>query len=294
MRFGFVTCVELGLACMEEIYSAGGRLDLVITLKDEKASKKSGRIYADDFCRQHEIDLLKVESINDLQTVDAILVHEIDWLFIIGWSQIARSQVLQAPRRGVLGMHPTLLPEGRGRAAIPWAILKELPETGVTLFQLDEGVDTGPVIAQERLPLTPNVTATELYERVAGAHRTLIKRVWQDLAHDRLEPIPQDESSATIWPGRTPEDGRISADMTVAHVEKLVRATTRPYPGAFWQDGKRIVRIWSGTGANAKAGLPHGVTAIPLRDGSYYALDFDVEEIDQASTKGEPQSSNTF
>lgn len=281
MKFGFVTCVQLGLACMEEIYSAGGRLDLVVTLKDEKASKKSGRIYSDEFCRQHDIDLLKVESINDQQAIDAIRYHEIDWLFIIGWSQIARSHGLSAPRRGVLGMHPTLLPVGRGCAAIPWAILKGLPEAGVTLFKLDEGVDTGPVIAQERLPLGPDETATRLYERVAGAHRTLIRRVWQDLEHDRLTPVPQDESKATVWPGRTPEDGRILPEMTVEHVERLVRATTRPYPGAFWQDGERVVRIWRGVDGKTGSENLAGALAIFLRDGVYYALDFDVEEVRQ-------------
>ena len=101
-------------------------------------------------------------------------------------------------------MHPTLLPQGRGRAAIPWAILKALPETGVTLFQLDEGVDTGPIIAQKVLPIAANETATTLYERVADAHRSLIGQVWPNLPSGNVQRRIQDESQATIWPGRTP------------------------------------------------------------------------------------------
>ncbi len=279
MRFGFVTCVQLGLACMEEIYSVGGNFDLVITLKDENSRNKSGRIYADEFCRRHDIDLLKVDSVNDAQAVDAIRYHNLDWLFIIGWSQIASPPVLRAPHRGVLGMHPTLLPVGRGRAAIPWAILKDLPETGVTLFQLDEGVDTGPIVAQERIALGPDETATKLYDRVAEAHRTLIKRVWWDLGNDRLNPVPQDESKATIWRGRTSEDGRILPEMSVEYVEKLVRSTTRPYPGAFWQDGERVVRVWAGMAGTVGAANNLGTTVILLRDGVFFALDFDVENI---------------
>ena len=143
MKFGFVTCVELGLSCMEEIYAAGGELDLAITLHDDRAINKSGRVYLDDFCGARGIDLVKVRHINDSEAIEAIRSREIDWLFIIGWSQIAGPQVLAAPTHGVHGIHPTLLPEGRGRAPIPWAILKGLKETGVTLFKLDEGVDTG-------------------------------------------------------------------------------------------------------------------------------------------------------
>jgi methionyl-tRNA formyltransferase len=277
MKFGFVTCVQLGLACMEEIYRVGGELDLVVTLRDEKAARKSGRVYPDEFCRGRGIELLKIDNVNDPEAIESIRRRGIDWLFIIGWSQIARAEVLAAPRRGVLGMHPTLLPEGRGRAAIPWAILKGLAETGVTLFQLDEGVDTGPVIAQERLPLAPDETATRLYERVAEAHRTLISRVWWDLAADRLRPVPQDESRATVWPGRRPEDGRILPTMTPEEADRLVRATTRPYPGAFWESGEGHVRVWRGTTAGANGAGPAGPLEIRLNGGTYHALDYEFE-----------------
>jgi methionyl-tRNA formyltransferase len=267
---------------MEEIYAVGGSLDLVITLKDELAVNKSGRIYADSFCREHNIELLKTRNINDDEAVKAVREREIDWLFIIGWSQIARSSILGAPKRGVLGMHPTLLPVGRGRAAIPWAIIKGVSETGVTLFQLDEGVDTGPVIAQERLKLTPDETATSLYSRVTHAHQKLIRRVWGDLSNDRLTPIPQDERKASIWPGRTPEDGRITSTMTVNEVDRLVRATTAPYPGAFWVENGEVLKIWRGAKSKPKELPPAGVRVLRLSDGDFYALEY-VSESHPAS-----------
>ena len=105
---------------------------------------------------------------------------------IIGWSQIARDAVLAAPRLGVLGMHPTLLPVGRGRAAIPWAILKGLEKTGVSLFKLDAGVDTGPIGGQISLDVAAEETATSLYERVNAAHCGLIARCWPALMDGSL------------------------------------------------------------------------------------------------------------
>jgi len=279
MRFGFVTCVQLGLACMEEIYRVGGKLELVISLRDDQATKKSGRIYVDDFCRRHGIAVVKSRNVNDPEPVLAVLERQIDWLFIIGWSQIARADVLSAPRRGVLGMHPTLLPEGRGRAAVPWAILKNKIETGVTLFQLDEGVDTGPVLAQHRIPIASDETATTLYTRVQEAHRLLIAQVWDDLVNDRIRPAPQDHARATEWPGRTPEDGRITANMTVMDVERLVRAVTHPYPGAFWDTGSERIRIWSGRVAQNGESQPGSAFRIHLADGHYDALEYQREPL---------------
>jgi len=277
MKFGFVTCVQLGLACMEEIYRVGGKLELAITLKDELAKSKSGRVYSDDFCAEHSIPVVKIGNVNDESVVSAVRERKIDWLFIVGWSQIARAAILQAPRRGVLGMHPTLLPTGRGRAAIPWAILKKLPETGVTLFQLDEGVDTGAVVAQERLPLAPDETATHLYSRVVEAHQKLIRRVWWELAEDRLTPQTQDESKATVWSGRKPEDGEIKSSMTVEEADCLVRATTHPYPGAFWQGAGTKVIVWEGRKATQSYQPPPGAKSLQLADGIFYALNYELE-----------------
>jgi methionyl-tRNA formyltransferase len=282
MRCGFVTCVQLGLACMEEIYRAGGRLWLAVTLPDELARGKSGRVRLDDFCRRRGIPLLKVRHIDDPAVPAAIRRRGLDWLFIIGWSQIAGREVLAAPRRGALGMHPTLLPEGRGRAAIPWAILKGLRQTGVTLFQLDAGADTGPIVAREVLPLAPDETATRLYQRMTEAHCRLIARLWPDLEADRLTLTPQDESRATQWPGRRPADGEIRPEMTGAEADRLVRATTHPYPGAFWVDGDRRVRVWAGRPLPAGSDPDPATPVLTLRDGCYQALDFALEAGDRA------------
>ena len=268
MRIGFVTCVQLGLACMEEIYAAGGSLQLILTLPSDKARTKSGRVFVDDFAADHGVPLQHVGNVNDHASIAAIRKYAIDWLCIIGWSQIARPAVLAMPKIGCLGMHPTLLPVGRGRAAVPWAILKGLPETGVTLFKLDEGVDTGPVLAQERIPLAANETATMLYAKVDEAHRTLIRRVWPAFLRGEVVPIPQDDSE---WPVRTSEDGRLDPSMSVEEADRLIRAVTRPYPGAF-QDLPEVRRVvWSARRPVANAVGP----LLMFSDGALEVIEFE-------------------
>lgn len=275
MRFGFVTCVELGLSCIEEIFSMGGNLDLLLTLHDHKSVNKSGRIYLDEIALEHGVPLVKVDHINDSDALSAIRNAELDWLFIIGWSQIASQEVLDSTSQGVLGIHPTLLPVGRGRAAVPWAIIKGLPATGVSLFALDTGVDTGPIVNQVEIPLTPDETATTLYGKVTEAHRTLIRKAWPALISGTYDLRPQEEARATEWQGRRPEDGRITQSMTVAEVDRLVRGVTRPYPGAFWDQEDQRVRVWAGTTISTAA----EAVEIRLHDGSFFATDFEWEPI---------------
>lgn len=270
MKMAFATCVQLGLSCIEEIYRIDGELDLLITLKDEKAKNKSGRIYLDEIAEKHDVPLLKINNINDSEVIEALKKHEIDWLFIIGWSQIAKKEVLETPTKGCIGMHPTLLPVGRGRAAIPWAIIKGLNQTGVTMFKLDEGVDTGDIIGQGVIELDKNSTATELYKKVDAMHVTLISKYWNDIVNNSITLTKQNETEATEWPGRKPEDGEIFSEMTMDEADKLVRAVTHPYPGAFYNDGDKIIRIWSAE-TNKNEGK------IKLIDGFLIPIEYEFE-----------------
>lgn len=274
-RIGFATSVQLGLSAMDEIATLGGRLELVMTLPDDIARKKSGRVSLDEFCQQHRFPLMKVRNINDPDSVAAISAAGLDWLFVLE-SQIVGPEVLAAPRLGCLGMHPALLPQGRGRAVIPWAILKGLSRTGLTMFKLDAGVDTGPILAQHEIPVAPDETATTLYAKVMEAHRTLIRLMWDDLVNGVVTLREQAETDATVWPGRKPEDGRIESNMALGYVERLVRAVTRPYPGARWRrsDGEDLI-IWAGHIGNDNDDASADRKVV-LRDGFYVIDDWEV------------------
>jgi len=274
MKFAFCTCVQIGLSCMEAIYEVDGKLDLIISLPDEKAKQKSGRIFVDDFANSHNIRVVKSNHINDQKVIDAIKESDIDWLFIIGWSQIASKEVLNATNKGAIGAHPTLLPKGRGRAAIPWAIIKDLDKTGVTFFKMDEGVDTGLILGQKEIPLVEKETATTLYKKVNKAHEKLIQDIFPKLAKDQIQGTIQKEEESTYWPVRRPEDGKLNTDMTIEEVDRLVRATTHPYPGAFIKKGDKKIIIWSGE----KGEIKNSNMFFEFSNGIYTAIDYEIIE----------------
>ncbi|MBT6113864.1 MAG: methionyl-tRNA formyltransferase [Candidatus Marinimicrobia bacterium] len=279
MRIGFITCVQLGHDCIEAIHSIGGSFSLFVTLKDSRATTKSGRVYLDKISKSSGTPLVKVSHINDKKSIEEIRRANLDWLFIVGWSQIANSEVLALPRLGVLGMHPTLLPQGRGRASIPWAIMKGLSETGVTLFKLDNGVDTGPILGQIKIPIKRKETATSLYKLIANGHCDLIKNVWlNNLIPDIISLRCQDDNNATIWPCRKPEDGQILTVMSMEKIDCIVRATTKPYPGAFFLNNNKKIIIWNGK-MNFSFKKSDNSYTIPCSDGFYLATEYEIESM---------------
>jgi methionyl-tRNA formyltransferase len=286
MKFGFVTCVELGLSCIKTLYQCGETMEVLITLHDHKGTKKSGRIYLDEFSHEHKIELVKTNHINSPEVLNAIKKHQIDWLFIIGWSQIAATHILKAPKFGCIGIHPTLLPEGRGRAAVPWAIIKGLSQTGITMFRLDEGVDTGEIIAQQVIPIQDDETATSLYNKVNTAHETLMASICPKILNNNLQFKKQDHSQSTYWEARTPADGELKSTMSTIEVDRLVRATTRPYPGAFLiKENKKII-IWKGKINNSKSNSKN--LSLDCANGIYEVEDFSVEELEINFKSGKP------
>lgn len=278
MRHAFCTCVQLGLSCLEEAVASGLEFELFITLTDDLSKNKSGRVYLDEIASTTETPLLKIYNINDVTVQEHLKKYDIDWLFLIGWSQIAHEQVLLVPKQGVIGMHPTLLPIGRGRASVPWAILKGLEKTGVTAFKLDAGVDTGPIVDQVSIDLNPRETATTLYEKVDIGHKLLMKSVCEKILSKELGLTVQDESLATLWPGRTPADGELSKDMPVITVDRLVRATTKPYPGAFIIFESKKLVIWEGFVKTDSLQQKRTEICLTFSDGIFVATRWEFED----------------
>jgi methionyl-tRNA formyltransferase len=272
MNIAFCTCVQIGKSCIEAVLSLGGQFDLLLTLHDQKSINKSGRIYLDEIAETSSIPLFKLNHINDPEVAKVLIEYEIDWLFIIGWSQIASAELIRIPRMGIIGAHPTLLPVGRGRAAVPWAIIKGLDKTGVTFFKMNEGVDTGEILDQIQIPILKNENATSLYDKVNAAHTELIKQIWPKLIDGSLVGIKQNESKATYWEGRNPTDGELYHTMTLKEVDKLVRASTHPYPGAFIMiDEFTKLIIWFGSVRPNQSDR-----VFNFIDGVYYVTDFEV------------------
>ncbi len=168
-----------------------------------------------------------------------------DYIFVIGLSQLIGREIINSASKGVIGFHPTPLPKFRGRAAIVWQILLGIRQTKCSLFFIDEGMDSGDILGQEEYTIEDTHYAIDVSLKCREAFRKLIAKVLPKLLSGAIKPIKQNEEEATYLLKRTPEDGLIGWNDSVKVIQRLIRAVSKPYPGAFsYYNGKHKVIFW--------------------------------------------------
>jgi methionyl-tRNA formyltransferase len=259
-RLVLVSGHAFGAAAFAGILSSDGFLEdqlevsAVIGLPEEKARKTVGYRSPAPLAAEHEVQYLDAPDGRLAGLAGLMRSIRPHYLLVIGWSSLICPEVLGIPVEageaesdgrpdgvGCIGMHPTKLPEGRGQAPIPWTIIKGLSHTALSVFFLEEAADTGAVIAQYPLEVRPRETASSLFYKMEHVHFRAGAELAAGLAHRSVTGSKQDESAASRWPRRRPDDGELTSAMTCEEVDRQVRALLGPYPRAFVdRDGSRI------------------------------------------------------
>ena len=154
-----------------------------------------------------------------------------------------RAALLQSVSRGAYNMHGSLLPQFRGRVPVNWAVLSGATETGATLHQMNIKSDNGPIVDQFSVPILPDDTAQEVFEKVVVAAELCLHRALPSLLDGTASLRPQDLSKGAYFCGRCADDGRIDWNQDARRIHDLVRAVTHPFPGAFsdFPDGRLVL-----------------------------------------------------
>jgi methionyl-tRNA formyltransferase len=241
MRIVFVGAVESSKIALEALIRTGRAPALVITLPPELAGRHSD--YADVAVvgRTAGCAVCYTTDINHPVVLEAMASVEPDLTFVIGWSQVCRQPFRDVARLGTIGFHPAALPHLRGRAVIPWTIIRDEHETGSTLFWLDEGIDSGPILLQRLFTVADDETAGSLYAKHTTNLSEMVAEAATLVETDNPPRIEQDHGQASYCAKRTAEDGLIDWNASAGSVLRLIRAVGAPYPGAFSiYDGERI------------------------------------------------------
>jgi methionyl-tRNA formyltransferase len=155
-----------------------------------------------------------------------------DLAVVVAFGRILPPEILKIPRLACVNVHASLLPKYRGAAPIQWAVMNGETETGVTTMMMDEGMDTGPILLQERTGIAPEETAGQLAYRLSELGAQLLIRTLELLKQGQIEPRPQDPALATYAPLLKKEHGKIRWEDTARKIHDLVRGTD-PWPGAY-------------------------------------------------------------
>jgi methionyl-tRNA formyltransferase len=186
------------------------------------------------------------QKINEPELMKWVKEKQPDYLFAVGFSQLLSKKWLSISRRGTIGFHPTKLPKGRGRAPIAWLVLDNTVGAA-NFFLMNENADDGPILSSFDFEVSEDDDATTLETKIKHASQQALDQWLPELKKGYWNPVKQDFSQATWYGKRSPVDGLIDWNLSANVIDRLVKASTKPHPGAytFFDDG--ILIVWKGT-----------------------------------------------
>ncbi len=279
---------DVGYECLDALIKRSENILSVFTHNDSPNEKIWFKSVA-DLAKQHNIPVFTPESIKDPQWIDRIRDMKPNLIFSFYYRNMIPQEIIDIPRLGAFNMHGSLLPKYRGRVPINWAVLHGEKETGVTLHHMVKRADAGDIVDQEAVPIGPDDTARDVFKKAVKAARLVLERRIDALKQGAAPRIQQDESQATYFGGRKPEDGRIDWSQSAHAIYNLIRAVTHPYPGAFTHlEGKKLCLWWAQPLTEGK-GIPGQIISKnPLRiatgSGSIELITLQWEDADEITT----------
>lgn len=234
MRVLFWGTPDFALPSFRALLGEGHDIVGVVTQPDRPAGR--GRALRPSLVKrealEEDLPILQPERARGDEFLAEIAALEPDISVVVAYGQILRREVLELPPLGSVNVHASLLPELRGAAPINWAIIRGFEETGVTIMQMTEGLDAGPILAQQATPIGPDERASDLWARLSEMGAALLVETLALIEIGAVQPVEQDHELATYAPRLTREDARIPWDQDAITIDRLVRGLDE-VPGAW-------------------------------------------------------------
>ena len=242
MRILFMGTPDIAADSLAALLDAGHEVCAVFTRRDKPVGRKQILTAppVKQLAQSHDIPVYQPRTLRDGSSDALIEQLAPDIIVVVAYGCIIPPQLLHTAKYGCINLHVSLLPKYRGSAPIQWAVLNGDAETGVSIMQLDEGLDTGDVLMVEPVAIDPEETSGELFDRVSAVGAKTLVDALAKIEAGQLAPVPQDHSKATLAPPLSKDTARFAFTEDAAHIHNWVRGMN-PWPTAwFEQDGKRI------------------------------------------------------
>jgi methionyl-tRNA formyltransferase len=265
MRIAFMGSPDFAVPALRALHAAGHEIACVYA----QPPRPAGRGQKETPCPVHRaaLDLgLPVRTParvkRDAVEHAAFAALDLDVAVVAAYGLILPEAMLDAPRRGCLNIHASLLPRWRGAGPIQAAILAGDAETGITIMRMEEGLDTGPMLLREATQIGPRMTTPEVHDALAAMGSRLILRA----LNENPAPVPQPEAGVTYAPKIAKEDGRLDWTQPAEALDRRIRALT-PWPGCFFHHGAEVIRVLAAEPAEGQ-GAPGTVLDVQAQPGS--------------------------
>lgn len=243
MNIIFAGTPNFALPALVNLHSAHN-ISLVITQKDRPRGRGKKMQYTP--VKEKALDLgLEVyqpDSINSKDSIDKIRELKPDCIVVIAFGQILKEEVLNLPKYGCINIHASLLPKYRGAAPINWAIINGEKETGITIMEMEEGLDTGDILKTKSIPIEELDDSITVHDKLSLLGGKMILETLQELKNNTITKTPQDDSLSTYAPILSKDMGKINWNNSSRKILNLIRGL-KPWPSAYTFYNNQSVKI---------------------------------------------------
>jgi methionyl-tRNA formyltransferase len=234
VRIAYFGTPDIAVPTLDALVQAGHDLALVVSRPDQPAGRHLhvATPAVVEAARRLGLPTAQPERLGTDEFIGRLRALAVDVAVVVAYGKLISPRVLRVPPRGFVNLHPSLLPRHRGPAPIVWAIAEGDETTGVTTMQLDEGMDTGPILLQRATPIGGKERAPELEARLARIGADVMVETLAAIAAGTVRPTPQDHAAATVTPKLERRHGRIDWSWTAARIARCARAFD-PWPGLY-------------------------------------------------------------
>ena len=243
MRILFMGTPDIAAECLKALYAAGHDICAVYTRRDKPVGRKQVLTAppVKEVALAHGTPVFQPRTLRDGSEDENIRALAPELIVVVAYGCILPKSVLEAPKYGCINLHVSLLPKYRGSAPVQWSVLNGDAETGVSIMQMDEGLDTGDVLRCEKIAIGPEETSGELFDRVTAVGARVLCEAVPAMEAGTLQPQPQQHENATLAPMLDKELAEFRLTDTAAHIHNWVRGMN-PWPMAWFvtAGGKKV------------------------------------------------------
>ena len=245
MKIGLIGCVQSSLVALESLIGiSDSGIQVVAVVTKKKSSFNADHVDLASTCIEHAIPFHYEKKNEKQRSLDFMSEFKPDIIYCIGWSYLLGDNFLTLAPLGAIGFHPAKLPQNRGRHPIIWALVLGLSSTASTFFRMDLSADSGPIISQVDISISNSDNAASLYEKILHEMKRQIPDFTHQLNQKKAIFVEQDHNASNTWRKRSRTDGLIDWRMQAEDIYNLVRALSRPYPGAEFQNSGSYTLVW--------------------------------------------------
>ena len=246
MRVIFMGTPDFAVGTLQAIHEAGHQICLVVTQPDKPKGRGKAMQFTPvkEYAVEHGMEVFQPVKIRETECVEKLRSYEADIMVVAAFGQILPREILEMTKFGCINVHASLLPKYRGAAPIQWVIIDGEKESGVTIMQMNEGLDTGDMISKVVVPIEADETGGSYHDKLAEAGAKLCVETMEKIEAGEVEKTPQKDEESCYAKMLHKELGKIDFNKDAAEIERLIRGLN-PWPSAYTTLHEKTLKIWS-------------------------------------------------